>query len=170
MIERIVGVFRLNAPVFEEIEHDRSATGQAALVVAVVALLVGLGGGFTANIGVGEFARSFLSSLVWAFIGWFVWAAVSYLVGTNLFKGQADLGEMLRVIGFAMAPLGLAIIPCLGGIVGSIWAMAAAFVAVRQGLDLDNTRALLTILVGFLVFALGYMIVVALTWGLRLIL
>jgi hypothetical protein len=169
MINRIMGVLRLNAPVFEEIEHDRSATGQAALVVAVVAVLVGLGSGFTANFGAGEFLRSFFSSLVWVFIGWFVWAAASYLIGTNLFKGQADLGEMLRVIGFAMAPLGLAIIPCLGGIVGSIWAMAAAYVAVRQGLDLDNTRALLTIVVGFLIFALGYLIVATLAWGLRII-
>ena len=169
MVNRIMGVFRLSAPVFEEIEHDRNATGQAALVVAVVAVLVGLGSGFTANVGAGEFLRSFISSLVWAFIGWFVWAAASYLIGTFLFTGKADLGEMLRVIGFAMAPLGLAIIPCLGGIVGSLWAMAAAFVAVRQGLDLDNTRALLTIVIGFLIFALGYMLVAALTWGFRII-
>jgi hypothetical protein len=168
MWNRIVGVFRLSAPVFEEVEHDRAATGQAALVVALVAVLVGLGSGLTANFGAGEFLRSFASSLVWAFVGWFVWAAVSYVIGTSLFGGVADMGEMLRVIGFAMAPLGLAIIPCLGGIVGSLWALSAAFVAVRQGLDIDNTRALLTILAGFVVFVAGYLVVAVLLWGIRI--
>ncbi len=169
LLNRIIGVFQLSAPVFEDIEHDRTATGQAVLVVFIVAVLVGLGSGFTANMGTGEFLRSFASSLAWAFIGWFVWAVVSYVIGTALFAGQADLGEMLRVIAFAMAPLSLAIIPCIGGIVGSLWAMSAAFVAVRQGLDLDNARALLTIVAGFVVFALGYLIVALLAWGLGIL-
>ena len=34
---------------------------------------------------------------------------------------------------------------------GLIWSLAAAFVAVRQGLDLDNTKALLTIIIGAVV-------------------
>jgi hypothetical protein len=169
MFNRIVGVFRLSPPVFEDIEHDRAATPQAALVVFLVAVLVGLGSGFTANIASGEFFSSFAGSLAWAFIGWFVWAAVSYFVGTSLFGGVADLGEMLRVIGFAMAPLSLAIIPCLGGIVGSLWAIAAGFVAVRQGLDFDNTRALFTIAAGFVVFVAGYLIVTILLGGIGLL-
>jgi hypothetical protein len=169
MLNRILGVFRLSAPVFEDIEHDKAATGQAALVVILVAVLVGLGSGFTANFSTGGFLGGFASSLVWALVGWFIWSLISYLVGTALFGGVADLGEMLRVIGFAMAPLGLAIIPCLGGIVGSLWALAAGFVAVRQGLDFDNTRALLTILAGFLVYVAGYMVVAFLLWGVNLL-
>ena len=38
MIDRILGVFKLDADTFEQIEHDQSATTQAALVVLVVAL------------------------------------------------------------------------------------------------------------------------------------
>jgi Uncharacterized protein conserved in archaea len=51
---------------------------------------------------------------------WVVWSAVTYWIETSLFEGKADLGEMLRVVGFAQAPLILAIIPCLGWLVGGI--------------------------------------------------
>jgi hypothetical protein len=43
MLQRIMGVFMLNADTFEEIEHDQSATGQAAIVVTIVALLSAIG-------------------------------------------------------------------------------------------------------------------------------
>jgi hypothetical protein len=92
--------------------------------------------------------------LIWTFIGWAIWSGVTYLVGTNLFGGKADMGEMLRVIGFAQAPQVLGIIPCVG-IIGAIWSLIAGFIAVRQGLDLDNTKAFLTILIGFLVYIAG---------------
>ena len=38
--ERILGVFRLSGDTFEDIEADKGATSQAAIVVFVVALLV----------------------------------------------------------------------------------------------------------------------------------
>jgi hypothetical protein len=158
LFNRIVGVFRLSAPVFEEIEHDRTATGQAALVVAGVALLLGLGSGFTAVTGVGNFLQTFITTFVWAFIGWVLWSGISYFVGTSLFGGRADMGEMLRVIGFASAPLALGIIPCIGGLIGALWAVAAGFVAVRQGLDLDNLRAMLTVIIGFVIYLMGYLL------------
>jgi hypothetical protein len=159
MFNRIIGVFKLDVRTFEEIEHDESATGQAAMVVALVALLAGVGSGLGAQIGEGSFLRSFLFTLIWAFVGWFLWSAVSYFVGTNLFGGQATMGEMLRVIGYAQAPQLLGIIPCLGGLVGAIWALIAGFIAIRQGLDLDNTKAFLTALIGFGVLAVGYIII-----------
>jgi hypothetical protein len=62
---------------------------------------------------------------------------------------------MLRVIGFAYAPQILGIIPCCGWFVGLIWSLAAVFVAVRQGLDVDNTNAFLTIIVGFVLYLIG---------------
>jgi hypothetical protein len=65
------------------------------------------------------------------------------------------------VIGFAYAPLILGIIPCLGGLVGSIWALIAGFVAVRQGLDFDNVKALLTVLIGFAVYFIGWLLLTA---------
>ena len=80
-------------------------------------------------------------------------------MGTSLFGGEADLGEMLRVIGFAYAPQFLGIIPCIGWLIGAIWTLIAGFIAVRQGLDLDNTKAFLTIVIGFVVYIVGAVIV-----------
>ena len=159
MFNRIIGVFKLDVKTFEDIEHDETATGQAAIVVALVALLAGVGSGLGAQIGEGSFLKSFLFTLIWAFVGWFLWSAVSYFVGTRLFGGQATLNEMLRVIGYAQAPQLLGIIPCIGGLVGAIWALIAGFIAIRQGLDLDNTKAFLTALIGFGVLIVGYIII-----------
>jgi hypothetical protein len=158
LLERVIGVFKLDVETFEEIEHDQNATIQAAIIVAVVALLGAIGSAIGAAIGDGSVVGSFFSSMVWAFIGWFLWSAVTYFVGTSLFNGQATIDEMLRVIGFAYAPQVLAIIPCLGWIVGWIWSLVAGFIAVRQGLDLDDTNACLTIIVGFIVYMIGFAI------------
>ena len=82
MFERIIGVFKLDANTFEEIEHDPSAISQAAIIVAVVALLNGIGSGITASFSSqgGSFFLTFILILVWTFIGWAIWSGVTYLV------------------------------------------------------------------------------------------
>jgi hypothetical protein len=170
MIDRIMGVLRLDVATFEAIEADKSAITEAAIIVAVVALLSAIG----QSIGAANFVTSFLATVVWAFVGWFLWAGVTYFVGTALFGGQADLGEMLRVLGYAQAPRILSVltfIPCLGAIIGVIvwiWALLAAFIAVRQGLDIDNVKALLTVIVGWLVVFLGSALIGLLLGGVNL--
>jgi hypothetical protein len=154
-MQRILGVFRLDPATFENIEHDPGAISQAAAVVAIAAFLAGTGAAFQSMFSDASAVGSFLSSLLWTFFGWAIWSFISYLVGTRLFPGQATFPEMLRVIGFAYAPQVLAIIPCVGALLGAVWPLAAGFVAIRQGLDLDNWRTLLTIVAGFLVYLLG---------------
>jgi hypothetical protein len=156
MLDRVIGVFKLSSNTFEEIEHDQNATGEAAIVVAVVALLAAIGSGIGATaIGNRGFFGSFISTLIWVFVAWIVWSAVTFFVGTAIFGGKADMGEMLRVTGYAFAPQVLGIIPCIGWIIGLIWTLAALFVAARQGLDLDNTKTALTVVVGLIVYLIG---------------
>jgi hypothetical protein len=154
MLARIIGVFKLNSQTFEEIEHNTSLTLPAGLIVVIVALISGLGNGlFNGLLGGGRtFGKGFISSLIGVIVGWLIWSVVTWLVGTRLFKGQADLGEMLRVIGFAYTPMVLSIIPCIGMVIGVVWAIAAGFIAVRQGLDLDNTKAFFTVAVGAVLY------------------
>ena len=153
MLERIVGVFKLDVETFESIEHDESATGQAAMIVLAVGVLGGLGSLAAASFmdGAGG-AGGFFSSLLSTFMSWVAWSFLTYFIGTRLFGGEATMGEMLRVIGFAYAPQLLGIIPCLGGLVGLIWSLAAAFIGIRQGLDVSNGKTALTIIVGLLVY------------------
>lgn len=149
MLERIIGVLKLDVNTYEEIEADESALTEAIIVVSIVAVIGGLiGGGISAALG-GSFVGSFLSTLLNAYIGWVVWAAVTYFVGTQFFGGQATMGEMLRVLGYAQAPGILRIIPVCGSFVGWLWSIATGFIAIRQGLDVDNTKALLTIVIGW---------------------
>lgn len=148
MLARILGVFKLNASTFEEIEHDTSLTLPAAVIVVLVSLISGVGNGLFNGFRGKPFASGFLGSLIGVIVGWLIWSAVTWFVGTRFFKGQANIGEMLRVIGFAYLPMVLSIIPCVGGVIGVIWAIAAGFVAVRQGLDLDDLKAFFTVVVG----------------------
>ncbi|MBN1486906.1 MAG: YIP1 family protein [Anaerolineae bacterium] len=151
LLDRIMGVFKLDANVFTEIEHDQDATSQAAIIVAIVAFLAAIGSGVGAAMSEGSFIGNFLFSLVWTFIAWFIWSGVTYFVGTNLFKGDADMGEMLRVIGFAYAPQMLSIIPCFGSLIGGIWSLIASIVAIREGMDFDSTKAVFTVLIGWII-------------------
>jgi hypothetical protein len=154
MLNRILGVFKLDVKTFEEIEHDTNLTLPAAMIVLVVSLVSGLGNGLFNGFLQRSFFSGFLGSLIGVLLGWLLWSAVTWFVGTRFFKGEADLGQMLRVIGFAYCPMILSIIPCVGGLIGIIWAIAAGFIAIRQGLDLDDMKAFLTVAVGALAYIL----------------
>jgi hypothetical protein len=157
MLARVIGVLKLDVPTFEEIEHNSSLTLTAAIIVALVALVSGVGTAFYRIIFSGSVLGGFFGTLVSTILGWLIWAALTWFVGTRFFKGEATIDEMLRVIGFAYIPLFLSIIPCIGNIIGAIWAMIAGFIAIRQGLDLDNTKTFLTVVVG----AVGYLLLMA---------
>jgi hypothetical protein len=171
MLERIIGVFRLDSQTFEEIEHDPNALSQAALVVLAVALAGAISGLLNSLIGDGPFMTAVISPIIGAFVGWFLWALVVYLVGTSVFHGDADLNEMLRVTGFAYAPqlLGLlGFIPCLGwalALAGLIWSLIAMIIAIRQGLDVDSTSAVVTAIIGWIVVLIINLVVSAVFGG-----
>ncbi|HEX8393615.1 MAG TPA: Yip1 family protein [Longimicrobium sp.] len=149
--QRMMGAAMLNVATYEEVEHDRTATGQAAGVVALVAVASALGAARSGGPGM-------VSALISALVGWAAWSAVTYFVGTRLFHGTADWGEMARTIGFAQTPGLLSLlgwIPILGGLfalVGAIWTLVCVIVAIRQALDFDTGKAIGTAVVGFLVY------------------
>lgn len=157
LLDRLIGVFILDADAFEEIEANTNATLQAAVVVAVVAVLTSFG----SSVETTNFAGGFLTTLVWALASWFIWAGLTYFIGTSLFDGKSDLGQMLRVLGFAQAPLILGVfgfVDPIGPLIdfaGGVWSLIAGFIAVRQGLDLENSQALITVVAGWIVFWIG---------------
>jgi hypothetical protein len=94
-------------------------------------------------------------------IGWGAWATLTYIIGAKLMpepQTEADVGELLRTIGFSASP-GLlrvfGVVPVLGSFVvvlSSLWMLASMVVAVRQALDYSSTgRAVAVCLIGFLV-------------------
>ena len=88
MIERIIGVFKLDKVVFQDIEHDQSATSQAAIVVAIVAALAVVGSiiELLFNLVVGNGADvggaiiNMIVVFVMSFVNWAIWAGVTFFV------------------------------------------------------------------------------------------
>jgi hypothetical protein len=168
--ERIVGAAKLDVGTYEEIEQDAGATGQASAVVVLSSVAAGIGSLRDAGL-VGLAVGS-----VGALVGWLVWAFVTYFVGTRMLSGprtQADLGQLLRTLGFSSAPgliQVLGVVPGLGRIVGPVaglWMLASMVVAVRQALDYDSTvRALAVCVIGFLCYMATLFLVVTLVLGL----
>jgi hypothetical protein len=150
-----MGVFKLESATFEDIEHDPAATSQAAIVVLIVAFVLAVGTGFAGLVNGQGYLPNFLSTFLGSLVGWVLISAILYFVGTTFFKGDATLGEMLRVVGFAYAPQILGVIPCLGWFIGLIWTLAALLVATRQGLDISTGKAFVTIIIA----GIAYLIV-----------
>jgi hypothetical protein len=139
---RVIGAMKLQVSTFEDVEHDATATAQAATLVLAVGVASGLGS--IAWMGV----TGLLTSAVLGLLGWVIGAAVLWAVGTKLLPGrntEADIGQLLRTVGFAEAP-GLfsvfGLIPVLGGVVRlvvAVWSLVALVIAVRQALDYEST-------------------------------
>ena len=98
---RIQGVLLLDVKTFEEIESDTNANLQAFLVVVGASVAAGVGAGV--RLGVTGLLRETFGAL----IGWVMWAAVTWVIGSKLLpepQTRTDMGELLRVIGYAYAP------------------------------------------------------------------
>ena len=148
----------LDRELYEEVEADPSATRQAFAVVLLSAVAAGLGG--LEHRGV----PSIVGYTLIALAGWWIWAYVTYVIGTRLLPGpetQADVGQLLRTIGFSSAPGVLrifALVPPVGAqvfLASTIWMLIAMVIAVRQALDYASTaRAIAVCAVGFPIYAL----------------
>jgi len=141
---------QLDAELFEEVEHDHHAGAQALIVVLLASACGGAGNVAAASLlGFGEGGPASVIVLAAAFfVAWLAWSYVTMAVGTTLFGGRADMGEMRRALGFAAAPGLLMLVPGLGVLVGVPWSLVAMVIAVRQALDFTTRKALATVAVG----------------------
>lgn len=155
LMDRIFRAAKLDVNLYEEVEADKGAMGQAMAVVVLSSVAAGVG-----SIGTGGFVGVLIGTIA-ALIGWYIWAYLTYFIGTKFLpepQTKADHGELLRTIGFASSPgliRVLGIIPGLGGLVflaASIWMLVAMVIAVRQALDYESTlRAVGVCVIGWIV-------------------
>jgi len=146
---------RLDVNLYEEVEADKQATGQAMGVVVLSSLAAGIG-----SVGATGISGLVIGTVV-ALIAWFIWAFITYFVGTKILpepQTRADYGELLRTIGFSSSPglvRILGIIPVLGSfifILSGIWMLVAMIIAVRQALDYKSTlRAVGVCIIGWII-------------------
>lgn len=155
-VDRLIRVCRLDASVFEEVEHDPSAMGQAAGVVALAALAQGIAA--LPVLG----ALGLVGAVIGAFLGWLVGTAVIWLIGVRILGHSSNYAELLRTLGFASVPqllMILGILPLgplhvLLQIAVGVLLLVAYVVAVRQALDVTTGRAIVVCLLSIVVQAL----------------
>jgi len=127
---------------YEEVEADTGAMGQAMGVVVLSSVAAGIGSIARGGLG------GVLMGTIAALIGWYIWAYLTYFIGTKLLpepQTKANHGELLRTIGFSSSPgliRVLGVIPGLAPLVffaSGIWMLVAMIIAVRQALDYTST-------------------------------
>ena len=156
-VNRIIRACKLDVNLYEEVEADKSATVQAALVVVLSSLAAGVG---ALSLG----AANFLMAPILSLVSWYIWAYLIYFIGAKLFpeaNTKADHGELLRTIGFSSAPGLIRVfgftpeLMTITFIGAGIWMLVAMIIAVRQALDYESTwRAIGVVVIGFLVQAI----------------
>ena len=153
VIDRMVGAALLKVDVYEEVEHDESATGQAAIAVGLVAIASGIASWSYGGTGI-------VVGVLAAYLSWAIFAATTYFVGDKLFRGTATWGELLRTTGFAQSPgvlFAVGAIPLIGLIIFIpvvIWIVIAVVIAIRQALDITTGKAVVTAVLGMLLAGL----------------
>ncbi len=153
--DRIIRAAKLDVHLYEEVEADKEARGQARGVVILSSIAAGIG-----SIAIGGIGGILIGTIL-ALIGWYIWAFLIYFIGTKVLpepQTRADHGELLRTIGFASSPgliRVLGIIPGLAGVVflvAAIWMLVAMVIAVRQALDYKSTlRAVGVCAIGWII-------------------
>jgi hypothetical protein len=159
LISRMIRAIKLESALYEEVEHDKSANTQAGIVVLIVSLATAIGAGLMSLSGGGFLSAVW--SLITALVGWLLWALVVYIIGAKLIKGkqtESSWGEVARTVGFANSAgifRILAFIPVVGwliSIVASIWVLVAGVIGIRAALDFTTGRAIITVIIGWLVY------------------
>ncbi len=168
-LDRMLRSAKLDVNLYEEVEADTGAMRQAMGVVVLSSIAAGIGSIATGGLG------GILMGTIAALIGWYVWAFLTYYIGTKFLpepQTRADLGELLRTIGFSSSPgliRVLGIIPGLGGVVflvASIWMLVAMVIAVRQALDYESTlRAVGVCAIGWIIQALIFVLLFSILGG-----
>jgi hypothetical protein len=158
---RVIGAVLLDVTAYEDVEADTSATSHACLTVLLSSA--------TTAVGIQRLwpgAASLPELAIGALLAWASWALLTFEVGARLLPGprtHADVGELLRTLGFAASPALLLVFGIIPGMTVPIvtlvmlWLVVTMVVAVRQALDYSSTaRAIAVCLVGWgLTIAIG---------------
>lgn len=171
LMQRVRRLFTLDSTVFDEVRMDRTATIPAIIVAAAAMLIFALGGwlwwwvngpdNFEPAIdGSGEvFLKSVILGTIFGIIFWAGWVGVTYVMLNQVFRARVDLNELVRVMGFAAAPLAAGVLMFLPEVeFGVALAAVALFfgstlIAVQSATDAPAGRVLVATAAGFLLWA-----------------
>ena len=163
--ERIIGALTFRRGVYAEVEADKAFTATAWIIVVIVAFLNQLGS---------YASQSFFDWLVGtgigtltAIAGFVIAAAVINWVGRGIYSADVSFDELVRTMGLAsvwtvVGVLGIvgafsdALSCILGPVIVISWIalVVAWFVAVHEALDLTWGKTVITVIIGFIPWAI----------------
>ena len=150
----------LDGSVFDEVRDRQEAMFSALGIVLISAVAFGLG---VWQVLQDPSQRGFdydqnLSSIVAVssvFTGWFVWSVFAWLLAGRLFGGSAGYRATVRAIGICYAPLilwiliGVPAIYDVAQIVGKLWVLVGAVVAIKHTHEVAWWKAAIGTAVGW---------------------
>jgi hypothetical protein len=169
-LQRLIGAAALDSTIYEEVEADRRATGQALTVIILSSLAAGVG---SRGLGGATLPNAAFFGLV-SLMAWGAWALLTLQIGGRLLpepQTSVDVGELLRTTGFAAAPGILRVFGILPGVtipvfvITAVWMLAAMVVAVRQALDYRSTGRAIIVCVLVWVMAIGLAVALGIFFG-----
>lgn len=144
MMQRLMGVITLKAPIYKEIAEDPAALTPAAIITVAASVISGLFG-----LLLGQPIMSLVAGVLSALLGWIVSAFVASFVAERQ-GGKTNTQEMLRVLGHTNIFQILNFIPCLGTIAAIILGAIAFVIAVREAAEFDTQKAVITAVITFI--------------------
>src|SRR5512141_292289 len=165
LLQRLRRLAMLDTSVFDEVRTDANSTIPAVVVAVAATLLSGLGGWlwwlFADFAGSGKvFVQSVILGSVLSVVLWGIWVAITYVMLTQVFRARAEVNELIRVMGFAAAPLALSVLMFIPGLDFGIGLAATALffattvLAVQTATDAPSGRSLVATFAGFAVWAI----------------
>ena len=165
LTERIIGALTIRRGVYAEVEADKTFTATAWILVVIFALLNQLGSYASQSIfdwlvgaGIGTLTAIAAFAIAAAVISW---------VGRGIYNAEVTFNELVRTMGLAsiwtaVGVLGIiaafsdALSCILGPVIVISWValVVAWFVAVHEALDLTWGKTILTVIIGFIPWAI----------------
>jgi hypothetical protein len=169
-LQRLIGAAALDSAIYEEVESDRRATGQALTVIVLSNLAAGVG---ARGLGGTTLLTAAFFAMI-ALMAWGAWALLTLQIGSRILpeaQASVDMGELLRTTGFAATPGILRVFGILPGVtipvfvITAVWMLATMVVATRQALDYRSTgRAIAVCALGW-ILAIAFAVAMGLFWS-----
>ena len=165
LTERIIGALTIRRGVYAEVEADKTFTATAWILVVIFALLNQLGSYASQSIfdwlvgaGIGTLTAIAAFAIAAAVISW---------VGRGIYHAEVTFNELVRTMGLASIWTAVGVLgviatfsdtlSCiLGPVIVISWValVVAWFVAVHEALDLTWGKTILTVMIGFIPWAI----------------
>lgn len=165
LTKRIIGALTFRRGVYAEVEADKTFTATAWILVVIFALLNQLG--TKASQGIFDWLVGAGIGLLTAIAGFAIAVAVINWAGRRFFNAEVTFDELVRTMGLAsiwtavgvlgiIAALSTVLSRILGPVIVISWValVAAWFVAVHEALDLTWGKTIITVIIGFIPWAI----------------